>query len=159
MIYLLNDSLKEPTTSRAYMNNFPDAASVGGAAVLSLPAIAFYFKKIFTKFALEDTHTAMANAQIALFDQLRAEVVRLSESNEKLSQLNTSLDNSLAELREENSALRAEIVQLKQTCVQMAERIAELSRAKVGKPGKRVSAGPALDATVHYNLSKEDSNE
>ncbi|MFA6691190.1 MAG: hypothetical protein WCR98_04320 [Saccharofermentanales bacterium] len=134
------------------MDNFPDAASVGGAAILSLPAIAFYFKKILTKFAFEDTHTAMANAQIALFDQLRAEVVRLS-------QLNASLDKSLADLRVENSALRAEIVQLKQTCVQMAERIADLSGDKPKLPGKRVSAGPALNAAVHYNTMKEDNDE
>lgn len=102
---------------------------VGGAmgAVIGLPLLAWFYKRVFTKVAFEDTSKTATDAQRSVIEMLKTEV-------ERMSKINGDLTKAINEMQVENIKIhikfRQEITQLHETISGLTDRLNAISRRK-----------------------------
>lgn len=89
--------------------NLVDIVKIGGATSVGGLLFALFAKITMRKIVEEKTATSSANAQTDVIQLLRAEVDRLAEINETLSNRIADLQNEIIQLRQENAELKNEV--------------------------------------------------
>lgn len=96
------------------------AASGGLGAAMGLPLLYYFYKRLFTKVAVEDTSKAATTAECSVIELLRNEV-------ERMSKINGELSNALSAMQHENLQFRSEISDLHEKIRELTGRLNAIS--------------------------------
>jgi FtsZ-binding cell division protein ZapB len=100
-----------------------EAASGGLGTVIGLPLLYYFYKRVFTKVAVEDTSKAATVAESGVIDMLRLEVERMSKINGELSVALSAMQIENIKMQQENFQFRQEISDLHQKIKELTGRL------------------------------------
>jgi FtsZ-binding cell division protein ZapB len=103
-------------------------AEYGLGGAIALPLLVYFYKRLFTKVAVEDTSKAATVAECSIIELLRKEV-------ERMSKINGELSNSLNAMQQENIKMQHENLQFRQEISDLHEKIRELTERLNAVPG------------------------